>query len=59
MSELMTKIVDLVATQPSAVMGVVAALSLLLLLATPIASLALAGYVVRAWVRREMSRGEQ
>ncbi len=57
MSELLTKIIDLVATQPSSVIAVLVAAALLCVVATPVLSLALAGYVIRALVRREV-KGE-
>jgi hypothetical protein len=53
MPEVFNKMIDLVAAQPGVVIWVLVAVALVLIVATPVLSLALAGYVVRALVRRE------
>jgi len=50
-------VVDLVAAQPDVVIGVLVAVALVFIVAPPILSLVLAGYVVRALVQRE-AKGE-
>jgi hypothetical protein len=57
MSEVVNKVFDLVSAQPNVVIGVLVAVALVLIVATPVLSLALAGYVVRALVRRQ-AKGE-
>jgi hypothetical protein len=57
MPELLNKVIDLVAAHPSSVIAVLIAAALLCIVATPVLSLALAGYVIRALVRRE-AKGE-
>ncbi len=57
MPEVLNKVVDLVAAQPDVVIGVLVAVALVFIVATPILSLVLAGYVVRALVQRE-AKGE-
>jgi hypothetical protein len=57
MSEVLNKAFDLVSAQPNVVIGVLVAVALVLIVATPVLSLALAGYVVRALVQRQ-AKGE-
>jgi len=59
MPEVLSKLVDLVATQPNVVIEVLVAIALLCIVATPILSLVLTAYVVRALVRREAKGGNQ
>jgi hypothetical protein len=59
MSELLNKTIDLIAAHPSSVIAVLVTAALLCAAATPVLSLALAGYVVRALVRRETKGDEQ
>lgn len=53
MFELLNKVIDFVAAHPSSVIAVLVAVAVVCVVATPVLSLALAGYVIRALVRRE------
>ena len=57
MSEVLNKVFNLVSAQPNVVIGVLVAVALVLIVATPVLSLALAGCVVRGLVQRQ-AKGE-
>lgn len=57
MSDTLNKIIDLVAAHPSSVIAVLVAAAVLCVVMTPVLSLALAGYVIRALIRRDV-KGE-
>jgi hypothetical protein len=57
MSEVLNKVFNLVSAQPNVVIGVLVAVALVRIVATPVLPLALAGYVVRALVQRQ-AKGE-
>jgi hypothetical protein len=57
MSDALNKIIDLAAAHPSSLIAVLAAVALVCVVATPVLSLMLAGYVIRALVRRDV-KGE-